>query len=267
MKTWPKKKIRFFASSALTGKPGRSAFTSDIVRITAPTAMAGMLMIVTTVLATTAGGGGASACSFRTPAASPSALAEAAVLAQDRAPGVEEEQQEPDADQQHADEIARGRARRPTRLTTCAGSGNRNVHAAANPPTKMAPSTSTTPSRKHTRFASRMPRLRRHVAREEVPHHAGAAEAGDRDHADAVRGEQLIEAVRRNGDEAGLRCAHEQAEHHEQREHDRGDPQVRRDESAARRMAGAAAVRRRLRGRLNRTMSSLSCVDPPTVRR
>jgi hypothetical protein len=31
--------------------------TIDIVRITAPTAMAGMLMIATTVLATTVGGG------------------------------------------------------------------------------------------------------------------------------------------------------------------------------------------------------------------
>ena len=202
----------------MTRKPGASAFTSDIVRITAPTAIAGMLMIVTTVLATTVGRRrfiGALAERLR-PAERAS---EAAVLAQYRAPGVEEEQQEPDADQQHADEI-RTPPPGPHTPSECAGKREEERPRGGEPADEDRAEHQHDPEQEAHEIGEQDAAAQCHVAREEVPHHAGAAEARDRHHADAVRGEQLVKSVRRDGDEAGLRCPHEEAEHHEQREHD-----------------------------------------------
>src|SRR5436190_12999348 len=68
---------------------------------------------------------------------------------------------------------------------------------------------------------------------EEIPHHSGAAESRDGDHADAVCCEQLIEARRRNCDDTCLRRFHEETKDHEKREDERRDAYICRNESAA----------------------------------
>ena len=141
----------------MTWKAGAYVFTSDIVRITAPTAIAGMLMIVTTVLATTVGGG-ASTVAFPNACGQPSARPRLPYLFR------------------IARAVSRYRSRNPTPTSRTpirydavapgphtpserAGSGKRKVHAAAKPPMKIAPRTHTTPARKNARFAIRIARL------------------------------------------------------------------------------------------------------------
>src|SRR5512147_2233099 len=117
-----------------------------------------MLMIVTTVLATTVGGGGGSVL-LPNACGQPNARPRDPYLLMIARP------------------VSRNSSKNPTPTTStptrydaaapaphtpceCAGSGKRKVHAAAKPPTKIAPSTSTTPIKKQTRLATRIVGLR-----------------------------------------------------------------------------------------------------------